>query len=141
MTPTSNQDDNDANDPVLTPENYGSTPESRQTITDLSTLMEVSPVKFQVTKPVEDLKPSTFRYLKKKILEVQEEAVKKAMENVAPGQGTALQKVLFPLKADNNIPDDLRSLLAEFHKANHSNEKLAILSLIPFKIHAKSEIM
>ena len=63
------------------------------------------------------------------------------MKHVAPGQGNSLQKLLFPEKdVTDNIPIEIKNLHDAFNASNNSNEKCAILSLIPHS-YSKSEIM
>ena len=49
--------------------------ETMKILDDLSLVLENSPVKFQVTKPVEELQGSALRYLRKKVNAMQKQAV------------------------------------------------------------------
>ena len=46
-------------DPDYNPVNFEITPDSSRTLNDISEIVSVTPVRFQVTKPVSDLKTST----------------------------------------------------------------------------------
>ena len=48
------------------PDVFTTTPQDRKILDNLSVVLENSPIKFQVTKPVEELQPSTLCYLRKK---------------------------------------------------------------------------
>ena len=76
-----NSDDN------YVPDVFRSTSQDQKILDNLSLVLENSPVKFQVTKPVKELQPSIFRYLRKKVNEIQKQSVNKLLEHVAQGQG------------------------------------------------------
>ena len=86
--------------------------ETMKILDDLSLVLENSPVKFQVTKPVEELQGSALRYLRKKVNAMQKQAVIKLLEHVAPGQGNLLKNILFPKKnATIDVLPEIEKLL------------------------------
>ena len=107
---------------------------------DLSLVLENSPVKFQVTKPVEELQGSALRYLRKKVNAMQKQAVIKLLEHVAPGQGNLLKNILFTVKnATIDVPPEIEKLYHAFVSSSSGNEKCVILSIIP-NSYSKREI-
>ena len=52
--------------------------------------LKKKPMKFQISKPVSTLQPSTLCYIKKKVNEIKEQSIKKVMEHVDPDQGDSL---------------------------------------------------
>ena len=130
----------DGADPEYTPDSFQITPGSSQTLNSISEIVSVTPVKYQVSKPVNELKTSTLRYLKRKILEITEEATRTAIQSIAPGQSEELYDILFR-NPDDDVPADLVTLYKQFKEATRYNEKMALLSLISFQNHSKAEIM
>ena len=58
-------------DSVYVPEHFEATPESRKVLDELSSIIEKSPMKFQISKPVSTLQLRTLRYVKKRVNEIQ----------------------------------------------------------------------
>ena len=96
-------------DAEFTLDSFDVTPGSFRILDNIAELVSVTPVIFQVTKPAEELQPSTLRYLKRKILQIQDESIRTAIESIAPRQGEKLQDILFPCATDS-IPIDLENL-------------------------------
>ena len=121
------------------PDVFETTPQDQEILDNLSLVLKNSPVKFQVTKPVEELWPSTLHNLTKKVNETQKQSVNKLLEHVAPGQGN----LLFPEKNTTiNVPLEIEHLYHAFvsSSSNNNNEKCAILSLVQ-NSYSKREIM
>ena len=96
------------------PDVFETTPRDQKILDDLSLVLENSPVKFQVTPPVEELQPSTLRYLRKKVNEIQKQSVNKLVEHVAPGQGNLLKNILFPEKNTTiDVPSEIEKHLLQ----------------------------
>ena len=130
-----NSDDN------YVPDVFETTPQDWEILDNLSLVLENSPIKFQVTKCVEELQPSTLRYLRKKLNKKQKQSVNKLMEHVAPGQGNLFKKMLFPEKnAAIDVPPEIEKLSHAFVSSSSNNEKCPILSLVS-NSYSKTEIM
>ena len=130
-----NSDDN------YVPDVFETTPQDQEILDNLSLVLEKSPVKFQVPKPVEELQPSTLHNLTKKVNEIQKQSVNKLLEHVAPGQGNLLENMLFPEKNTTiDVPPEIENLYHAFVSSSSNNEKCAILSLVQ-NSYSKTEIM
>ena len=127
-------------DTSYVPDQYEVSPESVQSMSEISMSLEVSPPKHQIITPLSQVGERTLRYFKSKLIQVQDAALKKAAENFAPGQGEALQQLLFPPE-DEQCPSDLQALQREYDAAQRTNEKIAILSLVSFEKYSKAQIV
>ena len=92
-----------SSDSVYAHEHFETTLKSRQALDEILSIIEQSSMKFQISKPVSPLQPSTLHYIKHKVNGVQVESIKKIIEHAAPVQGDSLQKLLLTEKdiADN----------------------------------------
>ena len=118
-----------SSDSVYVPEQFETTPKSRQPLDDILSIIEQISMKFQISKPVRTLQPSTLHYIKHKVNGIQVESIKKFIEHVAPVQGDSLQKCCLQKKIMQVISN--RNLYDAFNASNNNIEKCAILSLIP----------
>ncbi|KAJ8257299.1 hypothetical protein GJAV_G00184100 [Gymnothorax javanicus] len=75
----------------------------------------VSPMKFQIKSPVATLASSHRRYLNQKYKEYTSEFKRKACEQIAPGQGSDLEKLLSS-DTDSDVDDFLATLQQEYQK-------------------------
>ena len=112
---------------------------------DLTNMLSISPAHFQINKtPVRHLVPGTLRAVKRKLLQVQEESVRRFAESIAPCQSEELMAALGTLSSDSEedvTPVDLAPLVP-IYKAESSGprEKLIILSLVDHSAHTKKEV-
>ena len=108
--------------------------------TRLSDILHVSPLKWRVSKPLDDVHDSGIRYFKRKREEFIAAAEKHFDSYFAPGQPQdKIAKVLYN-KDDPSIPDDLEPLVENYMNSD-SFGKLVVLSLVNHEIHTKAEIM
>ena len=111
---------------------------------DLTEMLSISPVQFQITKtPVRQLAPSTLRTMKRKLIQVQEESVRCFAESMAPSQSKELLAALEDVSEDENeyhVPVDLAPLVPIYHNSG-PQEKTIILSLIDHTRHTKQTII
>lgn len=92
---------------------------------------DASPMKFNVQSPVQNLAPSTVRYLERKYRQYTEKFKKNLCEKFAPGQGTELEKIL---ENDEDTTDDhdfLVTTLEAYNNCTTEGARLAVLSIIP----------
>ena len=94
-----------SSDSVYVPEQFETTPKSRQALDDILSIIEQSSMKFQISKPFSTLQPSTLRCIKHKVNGIQVESIKKVIEHVAPVQGDSLQKLLL---TEKDVADDFQ---------------------------------
>ena len=121
-----NSDDN------YIPDVFQTTTQDWEKLDNLSLVLENSPVKFQVTKRVEECQPSTLHYLRKKVNEIKKQSVNKLPEHDAPGQGNPLKNMLLAEKNTAiDVPPEIEKLYPAFVSSSSNNEKCAILSLLP----------
>ena len=99
---TASEDPDTANeynsDDSYVPDVFKTTSQDQEILGNISLVLEKSPVKFQVTKHVEELQPSILRYLRKKVNKIQKQFVNKLLEHVAPRQRNLLGNMLFSEK-------------------------------------------
>ena len=109
-------------------------------------LLQVSPMPFQVTEtPVEEIGQSSKSVLRRKLLQVRDEAVRNFAECIAPTQGDKLIKELFPEDPEDDateeeIPSDLVPLIGAYKNSTDKQARLVILSLVDHKMHTKTNI-
>lgn len=117
--------------------------EGRRMLQEITTTFapNMSPIKFQITSPVEELSSKTISYAKKKYKEAVKEFKRTFCESLAPLQGEELARLL---SSDNSEDEHVHSELMSLHKVYQScqNEKsrMLVLSAIP-KDYTKQEIM
>ena len=112
---------------------------------ELTEFLEISPMPFQVVEtPVEQIAQSSRIKLRRKLIQVRDEAVKKFAECIAPTQGEQLIKALFEepddVPPENYIPPDVGPLLNAYNESADKQAKIAILSLVDHENHTKAEI-
>ncbi|CAG2186471.1 unnamed protein product [Mytilus edulis] len=100
----------------------------------------ISPLKFQLSKPLDDVKESTLRYIKRKATE----SIDVLLESIAPGQSSDLKKLIFSEGIKNlNEPEQdselTKLILTLFNDTNNNTVKYQLLSMIAEK-YTKREL-
>ncbi|VDI25386.1 Hypothetical predicted protein [Mytilus galloprovincialis] len=102
----------------------------------------ISPLKFQLSKPLDDVKESTLRYIKRKATE----SIDVLLESIAPGQSSDLKKLIFSEGIKNlNEPEQdselTKLILTLFNDiyTNNNTVKYQLLSMIAEK-YTKKEL-
>ena len=100
----------------------------------------VSPIRYQISSPIETLSKSSHRYLKRKYREHKRSFKKRLAETWAPGQEAALMKLVGSSDSEDDttenqiyVPPDLRTLVEAYQEAESDQAQVAILTLIPEK--------
>ena len=104
---------------------------------------DISPLKFRIIAPIDQLAESTLRYQKRKYKEYIDACKKRYAEIVAPGQEDQFTELFLSYTDDteNSIPDDLKFLHKAFIEADSEKQKTLILSAIPKESYSISKIM
>ncbi|CAC5415963.1 unnamed protein product [Mytilus coruscus] len=94
----------------------------------------ISPLKFQLSKPLNDVKESTLRYIKRKATE----SIDVLLDSIAPGQSSDLKKLIISEGIKNlNEPEkdsELTKLIVIlFNDTNNNTVKYQLLSMIAEK--------
>lgn len=104
---------------------------------------QISPIKYQLTTPLENVSQSTKRYIKRKSNQV----VNAVLNSIAPGQSTKLLRLIAPSEDKNqNLPsttdNDLIQLIVKLYKDETNNAvKCQLLSMIASpQLHSKVEL-
>ena len=107
-----------------------------------------SPMKFQVTSPIQKLAPSTIYYLGRKYKQYAQEFKRSLCEKIAPGQGAQLENMLSDSEEDgrgsgsnDEIDDFLKITLEAYSSWKTDKGRLAILSIIPKGQYSKEKVM
>ncbi|KAK3108537.1 hypothetical protein FSP39_010112 [Pinctada imbricata] len=97
---------------------------------------KISPLKFQVTREIDSLQPSTKRLIKRKALV----SVESLLNGIAPGQSQDLLKMIVPEaeKKDNNTLKQI--IVKSYEDSDDRNTKRQLLSLI-VDSNTKKELM
>ena len=117
-------------------------PDLNETIKSLSD--SISPIKFQLRSPVEDITSHTAKKLKRKLNQCMEAAADYFCEVLALSQGSAIKKRFLQLAStpviEKSIPAEIEHLVEPFKQATSQQAKLIILTLVPDHI-SKTETM
>ena len=113
---------------------------SIEDLTNISRKFGVSPVKYKLSKPIDEVCRSNQRYFKRKRAQFLLGAQNHFDQTFAPGQPTERVKEVLGEEQGNSIPKDLYSLVENYEKSD-SFGKLSILSIVDHKKHSKAELM
>ena len=123
-----------------------STKEDMDRLLDNST-EDVSPIKFQIQSPVNDISNASLRYHKRKYKEAKAVFKKKFCSLFAPGQAEEFES-LVSSKSDNEDSDksdritaELQALIDAYDSTDNERHKLMILSVLPPEHYSKQKIM
>ena len=122
--------------------NEGLKDQSLQVCNQLTTMLGISPIHWQVTKtPASKLGERSKDDLRKKLFQVKEAAVRVLAEGIAPTQGENLIQVLHECAEDpdEDVPSDIRHQI-NVYKESDSQGKLVILSLLDQEKYTKEQI-
>ena len=129
--------------PVLTDP---STKEDMDRLLDNST-EDVSPIKFQIQSPVNDISDALLWYHKRKYKEVKAAFKEKFCSLVAPGQAEEFES-LVSSESDSEDSDksdritaELQALVDAYDSTDNERHKLMILSVLPPEHYSKQKIM
>ena len=122
-------------DDSYVPDVFKTTSQDQEILDNISLVLENSPVKFQVTKHVEELQPSILHYLRKKVNKIQKQFVNKLLEHVAPRQGNLLGNMLFSEKIQQFMFfQKLRNFMTHLFQAVVTTKNVPFYPL--YQIHA-----
>jgi hypothetical protein len=128
------------------PEYIVNTSQDQSTLQDLHELTRstnISPLKFRLTSPVNELSDTTLRYQKRKYKEFKTASKKRYKEMLAPGQEKELSGLISSTESDEeeNVPPDLKFLLQAYDKAESEKQKTLIVSAVPKESYSQTDIM
>ena len=133
---------NDPDDETYEPAVYiiDESPERMEENSRLSGILNVSPLKWRLSSPVDEVSGKSINYFKRKREEFIAAAESYFDCTFAPGQPSEkISKVLYN-KDDLSIPDDLQPLVESYINSD-SFGKLVVLSLVNHDIYSKKNIM
>ena len=112
-----------------------------------SSTEDVSPIKFQIQSPVNDMSDASLWYHKRKYKESKAAFKKKFCSLVAPGQAEEFES-LVSSESDNEDSDNSDRITAEpqalidaYDSTDNERHKLMILSVLPPEHYSKQKIM
>ena len=110
---------------------------------ETSTLGAVSPVKFWINMPIQELSSPTIRYQKCKHKSFKENCKQSYLKLVAPGQENEFASIFSSESEEENgtVPENLKLLYQAYQTADSEKQRTLILSAIPKETYTIKQIM